>query len=254
VVIHRYNSAVFSTLATTEYAVVVAAPEFLDGGAWNVTDYNNPDYSPSYSDVAAILTNATTNKNNRFTRFNKTDCIKAYSVEFLSARKDVIVISTNHNSTNSIFYSMVLGTYAAANFTSALCGGYTCTAILAQPGGTDDPGDIDYCLSQEIDEECKLQFSLYIMITVILCNLVKLVIMSLTIWKHLSPPLVTLGDAVSSFLEAPDKSTEGMCVITKADILEGAWKEQRTPKAHPLVREFWFSAVSWKRWLICNGS
>lgn len=38
-----------------------------------------------------------------------------------------------------------------------------------------------------------------------------------------STPLVTLGDAIDSFLSEPDSSTESACLVNKADISSGRW-------------------------------
>ena len=36
-------------------------------------------------------------------------------------------------------------------------------------------------------------------------------------------PLVTIGDAIASFLQEPDQATEGACLVTKADIVSSRW-------------------------------
>lgn len=36
-------------------------------------------------------------------------------------------------------------------------------------------------------------------------------------------PLVTIGDAIASFVMEPDHATEGACLVTKADISSGRW-------------------------------
>ncbi|KAI9866996.1 MAG: hypothetical protein M1813_000394 [Trichoglossum hirsutum] len=85
------------------------------------------------------------------------------------------------------------------------------------------------------------------MVVVILSNLVKAVTMGLVVWKHRTTTLVTLGDAVSSFLEVPDTFTEGMCLVTKSDILDRGWGQDGIPKAYKPVQNFWFKSASWKR-------
>ncbi|KAH0559280.1 hypothetical protein GP486_004204 [Trichoglossum hirsutum] len=232
-----YNSAVFSTLAANEYAILIAAPEFLDGGPYNAT-YDN-------SIVSDVL-NKVVSKNSTFQRLEKEACIKAYEPEFKTSRRDLVIVGTTHNSSNTIFLATT--SYpGGTNFTSDVCPDNTCQDYSLYFGGK-----IDYCLSEQVKEKCKLEFSLYIMIIVIFCNLVKAVTMGLVVWKERTPALVTLGDAVSSFMEFPDVFTEGMCLVTKADILKGAWKNCRTPKKYKPVRNFWFRAASLKRWLICN--
>jgi hypothetical protein len=73
----------------------------------------------------------------------------------------------------------------------------------------------------------------------------------LTAWKLNEPTLVTIGDAVASFLKDPDPTTEGICLSTKMDIQKKKWKLQ-TAKPWAPKKHFWFRAASVKRWLICN--
>ena len=112
-------------------------------------------------------------------------------------------------------------------------------------------GDLDYCLSQPAEERCKLEFSLHIMVTVIICNAAKAVVMGLAVWTHRIPTLVTVGDAIASFLEAPDPFTEGMCLVTKSGITQGARKEPQCPISFKPTRKFYLKCASSKRWMWC---
>ena len=72
---------------------------------------------------------------------------------------------------------------------------------------------IEYCLSQPaLEEHCKVQFSVMIMIVVCLCNLAKTLVMGYVFWQQPVEPLVTLGDALRSFLNNPDPTTDGSCL------------------------------------------
>jgi hypothetical protein len=74
----------------------------------------------------------------------------------------------------------------------------------------------------------------------------------LTVWKLKEPTLVTIGDAVASFLYDPDPTTTGICLSSKSSIqATKKWKLQPAKPWHP-KRHFWFRAASIKRWLICN--
>ncbi|KAH0559694.1 hypothetical protein GP486_003791 [Trichoglossum hirsutum] len=228
-----YNSAVFSTLAANEYAVLVAAPEFLTG--------NQSSFGTYEIDIVEIRDDITAG---RFERLDKEACIREYNKEFVTSRGDLVIIGTAHNSSTTVYTANTYGQPGAD--INWLCTGLDCRVGLHQGG------HIDYCFSKHVKERCRLQFSFYIMIIVIFCNLAKSFIMGLTVWKHRTPTLVTLGDAVSSFLEYPDKSTEDMCLVAKTDILKGVWKQNRSPRVYRPVRNFWFRAVSWQRLLICN--
>lgn len=77
------------------------------------------------------------------------------------------------------------------------------------------------------------------------------IIVILTVWKLKEPTLVTIGDAVASFLYDPDPTTAGICLSSKSSIQSNKWKLQPAKPWNP-KRHFWFRAASIKRWLTCN--
>ena len=64
---------------------------------------------------------------------------------------------------------------------------------------------VSHCLAQEAEQHCTLSFHVPIMIAVIICNIVKLGCIVVMIWRIEPTPLITLGDAVASFLDNPGK-------------------------------------------------
>lgn len=59
---------------------------------------------------------------------------------------------------------------------------------------------------------------------VAILNLLFILLLALALARPASAnPLVTLGDAIASFLMEPDHATEGACLVTKADITSGRW-------------------------------
>ena len=133
--------------------------------------------------------------------------------------------------------------------------------------------NVEYCLSEKVQENCTLNFSLTFAIIVIVCNLFKVICMFMTLQKHNTVALITLGDAVQSFLERPDPYTRGFCVysyplirllmkwddnqsspleglilqrrIKKVDFLQDPRSKQWRPKARR-----WYVAASNARWLV----
>jgi hypothetical protein len=111
---------------------------------------------------------------------------------------------------------------------------------------------IDYCLSREWPEKCKVQFSLIILCVVIAGNCIKATCMLATLYVDIEG-LVTIGDAISSFLKTPDETTVGMCIVNRRTIAKASWKEpSRVATCWKTSRHFWFQALSMARWLICN--
>ena len=122
---------------------------------------------------------------------------------------------------------------------------------------------VQHCLSEKVEETCSLQFSEIIIIVVIICNLAKFVVMSLTAFKFVWHPIITIGDGIASFLANPDERTKGMCLLTarKANLIES-----RVNSADPFPADFspialpwkpenlrWFRAASYRRWFFCNA-
>jgi hypothetical protein len=76
---------------------------------------------------------------------------------------------------------------------------------------------VDYCLvAPPSNPGSELQCSLVIMLVVISCNIIKLVCCLLAARRMATrQPLVTIGDAVTSFLETPDPTTARLCLFNK---------------------------------------
>ncbi len=98
---------------------------------------------------------------------------------------------------------------------------------------------VEYCLSETAVPHCKVQFdtTIAVLVTVlnfgklkfpttistmygllkISTNLVKTCLMIYIAFFLPHEPLVTMGDAVASFLTTPDPTTEGMCLFSQRD-------------------------------------
>ena len=127
--------------------------------------------------------------------------------------------------------------------------------------------NVQYCLAEPTEGQCSLQFSMVIAILVVVLNLIKLTTMALTVvyaFDKDDPPLLTMGDAISSFLNDPDDVSQGMCLISASKIkgLESAYGPLRPTQwqvppdmkvvQYPGdVRQRWSKAVSSRRWFVC---
>ena len=140
---------------------------------------------------------------------------------------------------------------------------------------SDFPGySVLYCLASPTAETCKLQFSLVCLLVVLCSNAIKLFVVILVLFTGDLERLITIGDAMASFLADPDNITVGACLATKYTSMRMSYTmrakvtdvDSATPLADPRLRDFkystilqdkrslsprWFEAASWKRWLIC---
>jgi hypothetical protein len=72
---------------------------------------------------------------------------------------------------------------------------------------------IKYCLSEIVDQRCQLQYSIHLIMVIICANIVKLFIFGSIAWQFQYPSLITVGDAIVSFLNRPSPLTERACLL-----------------------------------------
>lgn len=278
-----YNSVVFSTLSAQEYSVFAASVGFVNDATLN---WNSPT---NFTNTGPYGTMQHFQNASRWQKLDNRDCIKAYGQSFVSAHGDLIVISPAVNATEKIV-TLMNGPASSLGDTSWMCGyddevDCSVNAVLDQAANWTIPDQstefqptyflVQYCLSQPVEEECRVQISLIILGIVIACNATKALCMLLTIRHQKSQPLVTLGDAIESFLQEPDPTTEGMCLAGKASfnnarvenvsVSQGyqfrhlcrksssnktTWTDK--PTEWSSQRYWWFSSASLNRWLVCN--
>ncbi|KAL2787800.1 hypothetical protein BJX66DRAFT_340882 [Aspergillus keveii] len=108
------------------------------------------------------------------------------------------------------------------------------------------------CLILETEDRCKLVYNLPLCIVVIAAAAVKIAAMFLAarLGRKRTPPLLTVGDAVASFMTQPDATTRGRCWITRLDVRDGTWDSPSRSGGQRLrPRELWISAASSRRWM-----
>ena len=265
-----YNSAVFSTLAAQEYDIYFGSDAIISGIGLNWTAKASGSDSSSFG---ALYQNRSIWQN-----LTNEQCIRAYGQEFVSAHSDVILITSSLNATNPLqsYSDSFTGISDDGQLPYVwLCSGYDnledangdgcdINGLLGQssdwiiggfrlasaPYGPATTAPIESCLSKPTEEHCRLQMSLVLMSIVIICNFMKALCMYLILRQQTSPPLVTLGDAIESFLQEGDLTTERMCLAEKYEFAEKGWKESTRPYRRTSHR--WFSSASLKRWLTCN--
>ncbi|KAK1143248.1 hypothetical protein N8T08_006948 [Aspergillus melleus] len=179
-----------------------------------------------------------------------------------------------------------LGISWAANVTFELIGNGSINLNV----GFDHPArhvPTSHCLIKEAEEHCQLFFSPPIAIVVIICNATKVIYMLLTTRDKRRDLMLTVGDALASFLTLPDSTTRGRCFLSHAEMTRGpqSWSlpaitsgqskgyavQQQAPRpTTPPLKDYststqaihevypnllprrkrWYQAASWTRWAI----
>jgi hypothetical protein len=90
------------------------------------------------------------------------------------------------------------------------------TTIISEPVPRNLSITVDYCLDEPTDRVCYVGISNTLFLAVTICVLIKTVtaiIITTILGRRNQESLVTLGDAISSFIRHPDKTTLGMCTM-----------------------------------------
>ncbi|OJJ36965.1 hypothetical protein ASPWEDRAFT_26399 [Aspergillus wentii DTO 134E9] len=92
-----------------------------------------------------------------------------------------------------------------------------------------NPYHLAGCLSQKVPEKCELLFSLPFCLVIIACNAIKVMCMLLAVSDDRLDVILTVGDAIASFLTHPDPTTKGRCLMSISSVRQGPqlWKEER---------------------------
>lgn len=275
-----YNSVVFPTLSTHPYTAAIVSHDFLTGAPIASIIYVEHAINGGGGFVDVDVRRLTALRNDRSTLQNLSDedCLKAYRNEIVLDRLDVLAVSS------ATLIGRPLLSYWPDNVLKASRHGptddrfpysWTCTQSASERCPHPAPKNwtvldspIEYCLSERTEPSCKLQFSLVIMVIVILCNFAKCLCMGLTLWKPSSMPLLTLGDAITSFLDLPDPNTVNNCLAGKygfnSDTLP-SWMSavygqasinaangwDLAISASKPRRYYWFQAATGRRWSLC---
>ena len=241
----RFNSAVYTSLAANEFGIAFVTKNHFEPGAYSNTtgalrkishnattgkEYGDIGYQTDSHDMQLFITmlegyNGSTPS---YEDLTPSQCIRFYSRNLVSDRRNLFLI-TNYTS-NAMYNNTFLDIWWFIDGGMVSAASWTCLWPLNDKCNTNEIAsrvasgipwlmktkngelvEITGCKSEKVAEKCKVQFSLGIMIAVICCNLVKACCMVMAAVRSYEPTLVTLGDAIDSFLRSPDTTTMGIC-------------------------------------------
>jgi len=211
--------------------------------------------------------NAFINNTANYERLDKKACIDAYATQIQSVHGNVVVVTPNDTTAakpnETWFASRTYNTLPETNRGSQTFD-WLCDEI--QPLNCSRKGLLEtenqwsalYCLSEKVEQMCKVQFSALVMTIVIICNAVKtlsIILVIALLFNH--SPLLTVGDGIASFLQTRDDETKNLCTFSKDDI-KIAWKHNKKHREYqtiePAARVYrpfprrWWRSSSKKRW------
>ncbi|KAK1978279.1 hypothetical protein LZ30DRAFT_218972 [Colletotrichum cereale] len=296
-----YNSAVFQSLSSHNYTVAVVKDSFLNGSSWDLETaelnragdwgWNDTRVNPLNLDYQKVIQDMQ-NAASTYERLNISACFDLYD-DYWKPQGDAIILVRNESVQSTpddsllMYVSIVPRLDDWAKNMWALGNGSGGFLATSPPKPVTkwflgpNRYEVTQCLVQpasSLTAKCRFEYSPPIMITIVLMNLIKVLIM-LSIWiarrrqrqrkqqDKAQEVLSTLGDAIASFMREPCKQTVGMGLATKYDFLtRNDWTMRRLPsiiqkssdgsQIPPVPRAFkteakqWRSAASLRRWAV----
>ncbi|KAI5806279.1 hypothetical protein EDC01DRAFT_142624 [Geopyxis carbonaria] len=279
-----YNSAVYSTIAATTYKVTIAqenvlapgAPPLVSKKALEVSAPKLTFYTNSETYWSHNLSPPTTMA--KWDKLSPEKCISEYNQAMLITHGNLLVVmygSPNTTMTAKLVFNVLHDVEEPQNWmccitkdlpyykelsmspscsNSALLAAVRAGGNWTIPESTGAGGTVKECYSETFPEVCKLQFSTTILAIVIVANAVKAACMALVLRDRTFRPLITLGDAIESFLVDADATTAGICYASRQLVVRKhrtgqAWNTGALrPWRWKPIRYRWFRAVSITRW------
>lgn len=223
---------------------------------------NNSDYRP----LEQMQKKA---QNLQLIELNPDECQKAYRSKLQTGYRNILAVSDNVSSNTSVVWvdrsfpmdgtptrwmSQNAHELSSQNqddsvewslgFYGVLSGGVNWT-IGSYP--------ISKCLVEETDVSCALKCDLRLLAIATAGVAIEIIAMTTTLLLYRHPALVTIGDAISSFLEEPDITTVDMCLATPYDFRTKMWRTG--PRLYRRDMTSWIrsSAASKMQWAATGG-
>lgn len=279
---NSYNSVISTTLSTTDYMAVVTTEDFMNGAAWNhsitPTEYSQlsqqvspthietqyPLGVPNYNMISKLQHNATGD----LQRLDIPTCIRSYNHEFVSDWRNVLLVSNATNMTNyqnaqdqDAVVALVINNtgierpnwFCAWELDSGDCSAENIIKmntwyISAISESKVEHAFVKYCLAESIEAHCKVTFNVYMLLISVICNAAKLAVFLLILLLPGFKPLITVGDAIASFLTFPDPVTSRIGAPTVAE--DGSWTPPVLSTPWNPKRCHWFCGASLRQWCV----
>ncbi|PUU76465.1 hypothetical protein B9Z19DRAFT_1149417 [Tuber borchii] len=238
---NHFEPGAYSNIAEVDYS--------FQGISRNTTtgkQYGEPGYETDSNDIQlfGLMLEGSNANTPSYEDLTPSLCAKLYNTDFMSSHRNLFLIT---DYTPNATYNNTLLDIERVTSDKPSLGYWMCSYFSHSWSGCDENKlasdlasghpwlatirrgeevEITGCKSEIAKEKCKVQFSLGIMVVIICCNLVKACSMILAFARSREPTLVTLGDAVDSFLRIPDPTTMGICFADRR-FIDREWRHGR---------------------------
>lgn len=276
-----YNSVFFVSAQSNQYAAVLTSKATLAGTIakfdcnqtspdrfdWlGTTRYNTEVFANKTGCPTADLLSEALLDTSAFIPLSPRQCAQQYGEGLVADTGSVILVSAE-DTLQSIGWAQWPQRTLLAGKTNSYANAWVChdrikndttrrcSRKLAEQqfdlgAWTVDGHTVDHCFAKPVSNTCKLKFNAWLMLEV--CVFVTVMVVSIfttAIAYRGVDSLRTVGDAIASFLGAPDSTTNDMCMADSADfgVFERTGMKPAGRKSSR-VSVRWYQTLSTSRW------
>jgi hypothetical protein len=252
----------FQTWSSNGYSALVAQESFLKPGNFSIQIGSEAATSLPianfFNEIAVDMQQKALA--GKLDRLENKECIDAYAVPLQTNRRNVIVVTKNNSSRTDVFDAFEAPVPSATNRNGPEQYSWLCQKLKLNSNDQclyhtehlrldaslwtiTDNAKIMYCLSERTEEHCKVQLSVPFVLIVFFVCLFKTIVMFAVAFFTYEAPLMTTGDAISSFLTRPDRHTRYMCLASKDYIIrhKNGWRAS-APAYYMTKPKRWYSS------------
>ncbi|KAK4141295.1 uncharacterized protein C8A04DRAFT_14224 [Dichotomopilus funicola] len=219
-----YHAVVFVSQTAPSFKAAMVSEPFVRGAAFS-GDFAADGSGFSRPDLLALQRRVV---DGDLVRLSAPDCMDQFGGAFETAYSAVLLVSDTQ--TTSTGMSRVT------------------PPALVDPSAM----QVQYCLALPAPPPtCQVNLNASLLGIVALLNSIAVVATSAVLFRRRSAfrPLVTLGDAFASFLQDPDPTTRGACLLTKSDVVRGRTWPRAEAKYWIPDSHYWARSVPFTGWL-----
>ncbi|ROV89686.1 hypothetical protein VSDG_08074 [Cytospora chrysosperma] len=244
-----YNSIIFTAQVEVSYSLIAVSESFLTGSEFHNTSSNN-EGGFTQQELLEIQGLASRNE---LTNITNPECAAILSGVFNTEFLNILLVLDGQNPGNSLVETAQAGTHFQTGEDEQ-----DMPITISRDQISYDGTSVEYCLAQRsetTEDACTVQLSFIPFVVILGLNLITLLITAVTLILNRFEPLVTLGDAVTSFLRDPDPSTRTNCLLTKENLRSGmgGWGFSDGKYWTPKRDHMWFRSPSPANWNIAGS-
>ncbi|KAF9882385.1 hypothetical protein CkaCkLH20_00421 [Colletotrichum karsti] len=230
-----YNAVIFTTQPAFAHQIAFVTQNFLSSGQFSNASATNAGRL-SRTDLLNLQNQAS---DNELTNLTVVECLKQFGGVYQSDFSAVVLVTDSASTSNSLVQTAASGS-SLSQFVDPVN-----PSVIKINSST-----AEYCLARpESPEPCSVILNGSLLGVIAILNLVSVSAIGAVYFFTGFEPLVTLGDALASFLTQSDHTTQNSCLLDKKDIKQGRWGYNEakywTSKEH-----FWFQTPSLSMWTV----